>query len=87
MSEKLTDLYIELQNYLDAKLYNEFISKISTNEVLMTLLENYKDLHETYIIDYECLEYNIMYNDENDIIESCNELLFTISKLLQKMIK
>ena len=87
MLDEVIDLYIKLQNYLIAKNYEEFTNEISTNEMLITLLRNYMDLYEMYRIDFECLEYNILYNDNEDIIESCNELLYTISKLIQKMIK
>ena len=87
MSEKLIDLYIELQNYLVRKEFNDFKSAIYNNETLLTLLDNYKDLYKTYKIDLDSLTYNMLYNDnDEDVVKSCNELLHIISKLIQIII-
>ena len=84
MSTTIIDLQVELQNYLENKNYRGFMRTISTNKELLSLLKNNDELYDTYITDFECLEFNVAFNEIDGCILSCNNLLNIISELVKQ---
>ena len=72
-----------LKETINSKNYKKFRHHLHNNNYIVNIEKIYKinkKIYHTYIININCLEFNLLYN--YDIHQKCNEIFYNIKNIL-----